>query len=108
MQIAFHIVARPSLRESLREIIIADLDKGQSELEVEYEKKNSRPNGWAKIRAKGLHGVINITWDPTSKTLIARAIAKQGNTPNALLSRFIAYLLDHRRRDVRTITIHSS
>ena len=105
MQVVFHVVARTSLRESLREIIIADLQQWEYELDIESEKKVGRAGGWAKIKAKDLPGVINITWHADSKTLIARAIAKQKNTPNKLLGRFIGYLLEHRRRDVRAITI---
>ena len=108
MQVVFHVVARPSLRESLRELIIADLQKWDYHLEVESEKKIGRRGGWAKIKAKDLPGVINISWHPGSKTLTARAIAKQGNTPNPLLGRFVSYLLECRQRDVRSVTIHPS
>lgn len=106
MQVVFHVVARPSLRESLRELVIADLQKWEYHLEVESEKKVGRRGGWAKIKAKDLPGAINITWHAGSKTLIARAIAKQENTPSELVGRFVGYLFEKRRRDVRAITIH--
>jgi L-fucose isomerase-like protein len=106
MQVVFHVTARPTLRESLRELIIADLQKWEYLLEVESEKKVGRRGGWAKIKAKDVPGVINITWHAGSKTLIARAIAKQGNTPSLLVGRFVGYLLECRRRDVRSVTVH--
>jgi hypothetical protein len=105
MQVVLHVLARPRLPESLRELIIADLQRWDYKLEVESEKKVGRRGGWAKIKAKDLPGVVNITWHGSSKTLIARAIAKNGNTPNELLGRFLAYLLDRRRRDVTAVTI---
>ena len=108
MQVVFHVVARPSLRVSLRELIIADLQKWEFNLEIESEKKIGRLGGWAKIKSQDLPGVINIAWHAGSKTLIARAIAKLENTPSELIGRFVSYLLTHRRRDVRAINIHSS
>jgi hypothetical protein len=105
MQVVLHVMARPSLRESLRELIIADLQRWEYELVVESEKKVGRRGGWAKIKAGDLPGVVNISWHASSKTLIARAIARNGNTPNELLGRFLAYLLDRRRRDVAGIAI---
>jgi hypothetical protein len=106
VQVVFHVVARATVRESLRELIIADLNKWEFELDVESEKKVGRRGGWAKIRAKDIPGVINITWHAPSRTLIARAIAKQGNNPSELVGRFVGYLLRQRRRQVRAITIH--
>ena len=85
MQVVLNILAKSSLRESLRELIIGDLTRWEYGLVVESEKKSGRSTGWAKIKADDLPGVINISWHANSKTLIARAIAKQGNTPNELL-----------------------
>jgi hypothetical protein len=107
MQIVVHVMARPSLRESLREIVIADLQKWEYELEVEREKKIGRRHGWAKIKAKDLGGAINIHWDANSKTLIVRVVGKRGKTPGELVGRFIGYLLDHRRKDVSSIAIRT-
>ena len=105
MQVVFHVISRHSLKKSLRELIIADLQKWEYDLTVESEKKIGRRGGWAKLKAPDLPGVINISWYAGSKTLIARAIAKQGNTPHELVGRFVAYLLDCRGRDVTGITI---
>lgn len=108
MQIVLNIMARSSLRESLRELIIADLQRWEYHLEIESEKKVGRQSGWAKIKTPDLPGVINITWHSNSKTLIARAIAKNGNTPDDLVGRFIAYLLERRRKQLSGIAIRPS
>jgi hypothetical protein len=105
MQIVLNILAKPTLRESLREVIIADLQQRDYELDVESEKKPGRSTGWAKIKAPDLVGVINISWHANSKTLIARAVAKQGNTPEDLVGRFVGYLLHRRRKMIASIVI---
>ena len=97
----------PSLRESLRELIIADLQKWEYELDVISEKKVGRRGGWAKIKAQDLPGVINVYWHANSKTLIARAVGKRGNSPSKVVGRFIGYLLEHRRRDVIGVVIRT-
>ena len=85
MQVVLNVLAKPSLAESLRELIIADLERWpEYELTVELEKKAGRQRGWAKISGAGIAGVINITWHGSSKTLIARAIARNDNTPDEL------------------------
>ena len=50
MQVVVRVLARPSLRQSLRETVLADLQEGDYHLEIEREKKAGRPNGWAKIK----------------------------------------------------------
>jgi hypothetical protein len=107
MQIVLDIMARSSLRQSLREIIIADLQQLEYYLEVTSEKKPGRRSGWAKIKAKDLNGVVNIFWHANSKTLIARAVGRKGNTPSGLVARFIGYLLQQRRRDITGIIIRT-
>src|SRR5262245_25238713 len=107
MQIVVHVMARASLADSLREIVIADLQKWDYDLEVEREKKIGRRNGWARIKAKDLSGAIKIYWHANSKTLIVRVVAKHGNSPADLVGRFVGYLLEHRRKDVSNIAIRT-
>jgi len=107
MQIVLDVMARSSLRESLRELIIADLRRWEYYLEVISEKKIGRRSGWAKIKAKDLNGVLNISWHANSKTLIVRAVGKQGHNPADLVGRFVAYLLDHRRKDLGGVIIRT-
>jgi hypothetical protein len=56
MQVVLHMMARSALRESLRELIIADLQRWEYQLEVESDKKVGRRGGWAKIKAGDLLG----------------------------------------------------
>jgi hypothetical protein len=107
MQIVIDVMARPSLNESLREIIIEDLQRWEYDLDVTLEKKRGRRGGWAKIKAADVYGALNIAWHPNSKTLIARAVGKQGNNPGELVGRFVAYLLQHRRREIVAMTIRT-
>ncbi len=105
MQIVLDVMARPSLKQSLREIIIGDLQRWEYHLDIISEKKLGRRSGWAKIRAKDLNGVINVFWHANSKTLIARAVGKRGNNPSDLVGRFVGYLLQHRPRDITGVII---
>src|SRR5262245_614322 len=100
MQIVATIHGKSSYPQSLREIIIKDLKDWDYQLAIEVEKRPGRSNGWAKVKAEGLPGVINISWDGPAKLLVARAIAKQGNAPNELLGRFLSYLLERRRKRI--------
>jgi hypothetical protein len=74
---------------------------------VKSEKKPGRPGGWAKIKAKDLTGALNISWHGNSKTLIVRAVGKQGHNPGDLVGRFVAYLLDRRRKDISGVIIRT-
>jgi hypothetical protein len=109
MQIVVYVMPKSSKslksRKSLREIVIEDIQKGKVQFEVEYERKVGRENGWAKIKARGVNGAINLTWEPYSQTLIARGVSKGGNTPGELLGRFLGYLLEHHQTDVSSIVI---
>ena len=107
MQIVLDVMARASLRESLRELIIDDLQKWDYELEVVSEKKIGRRSGWAKIKARDLSGVLNVSWHANSKTLIVRAVGKRGHSPGDLVGRFIAYLLERRRKDISGVIIRT-
>jgi hypothetical protein len=42
-------------------------------------KNPQRPQGWAKIKGKGLAGAVNLEWDGKTHMLFARAIAEKDN-----------------------------
>jgi hypothetical protein len=107
MQIVLDVMAKATLKESLRELIIADLQKWEYHLDVISEKKSGRSTGWAKLKAKDLMGVLNLSWHANSKTLIVRAVAKQGHQPGDLVGRFVSYLLDRRRKDITGVIIRT-
>jgi hypothetical protein len=93
-------------RDSLRKIIADDLTNRQHNvLQVQEFKNPERVPGWTKIKGKGLAGAINIRWDANSHMLVARAIAKKGNSPHELLGVFLAYLIDRHGKRVTSINI---
>jgi hypothetical protein len=108
MQIVLDVVARSTFKGSLRKLVVADLRKWEFNLEVISEKKPGRPSGWAKIKAKDLSGALNISWHANSKTMIVRAVGKQGKKPSELVGRFVAYLLDRRRKDISGVIIRTA
>jgi hypothetical protein len=107
MQIVLDVMARSTLKGSLRERIIADLQKWEFNLDVISEKKIGRRSGWAKIKAKDLNGALNVFWHANSKTMIVRAVGKQGHNPSELVGRFVSYLLQIRRKDITGVIIRT-
>lgn len=107
MQIVLDVMARSTLKSSLRELIIKDLNEWDYNLEVVSERRTGRRLGWAKVKASDLLGVLNLTWHSNSKTLIVRAVAKQGNNPGDLVGRFVSYLLDRRRKEISGLIIRT-
>ena len=93
-------------RGSLRQFITRDLHLVDHEkLYVTQFKAFDRPSGWAKLKARGVRGVINIKWDGSLKMLTARAIAEKGNYPHELLGIFVAYLVENYRKQITGINI---
>jgi hypothetical protein len=108
MQIILHVVAEPRVRGSLREWVISDLERSTDyQLRITREKKTGRNPGWAKVKAEGVNGTMNIDWDAHSKTLTARAIGREGKIPGVLVGRFIRYLVEKHLEEVKAVTIHS-
>jgi hypothetical protein len=115
MQIVIHVMLNAKSHGSLRELIIDDLEKIAWEddqgrplnLDVLSEKKQGRPSGWAKIKAKGVTGALNISWDAHSKTLTARAVGRGGNKPTDLVGRFLNYLLWQRHKKITSVVIRT-
>ena len=107
MQIQMQAFSKRKL--SLRRRITVDLGKhSHPVLFVEEFKAADRPQGWAKIKGEGMPGVLNLEWDPDQRMLTARAIAKKGNLPHALLGVFVAYLLEKHGRRLSAINIQLS
>lgn len=107
MQIVMHILAKPSFRGSLRTAIIEDLETWECGLDLVFEKKKGRKTGWAKIKAKGCPGAINIHWDQHSKTLIGRAVSRKGNCADKLVGLFVEYLLCKRGKSISALAMRT-
>ncbi len=91
---------------SLREVIGGDLRRKPHDVLYVKEFKNpQRFPGWLKIRGAGLAGAINVRWESDSRMLVARAIAKKGNTPHELLGVFLAYLIERHGKRIASISI---
>lgn len=91
---------------SLRKLITEHLrEKKHPRLYVKMCKDNGRPNGWAKIAARGVPGCLNIGWQPSQQMLLVRANAEKGNRPDELLGVFLGYLLENYGKRVSTINV---
>lgn len=92
---------------SLREALANDKHLAEYHLAVARQKTSGRNPGWAKIHstAPDVHGAINLEWDPTTKTLMARVVTKGKSTPDRITGDFIAYLFRRQRRRIRSILL---
>ena len=91
---------------SLRTRVTQDLDRRQHDrLYVVKSKDLERKPGWAKIKAEGADGVINLSWDSNCHMLTARAISRGGNRPHDLLAIFVQYLIERHGRRIRSINL---
>ena len=91
---------------SLRTRVTQDLDRrGHDQLYVVKSKDVERKPGWAKIKAHGVNGVINLAWDSNCHMLTARAISRGGNRPHGVLALFVQYLIERHGRRVSSINV---
>ena len=104
MQVQMEVFAKSS--HSLRRRITTHLDRGREELLfLERSKTLDRSPGWAKVKARGIAGALNLEWDSSLRMLKVRAIAKRGNRPHQLLAIFLDYLVDVHGRHISAINI---
>ncbi len=91
---------------SLRTRVTQDLDRRQHDrLYVVKSKDLERKPGWAKLKADGASGVINLAWDSNCHMLTARAITRGGNRPHELLAIFVQYLIERHGRRINSIAV---
>lgn len=103
---AFARRGRGGTPQSLRRLVAQDLDRGKhAPLYVDEFKDTERSPGWAKLKAKGVHGAINLEWDGSQRMLTARAIAKMGHRPHRLMALFVAYLLARHGTRLHSVNI---
>jgi len=92
---------------SLREAVANDKRLQKYNLAVSRQKTPGRSPGWAKLHGTdpGVHGAINLEWDPATKTLMARIVTKGKSTPDRIIGQFIAYLMRRHRTKIRAILL---
>ena len=91
---------------SLRDKIIKDTKLGDFGLVASEQKRQGRPNGWAKLRSNsGAAGAINLQWHGNARLLICRVINRLGGKPNWIVGDFIDYLVARHRSRIQTIQI---
>jgi len=108
MQTIIYVLAKPN-QQSLRERIVDDLNGYEFDgcWKVLKQRKIGRPKGWAKIIRTNCYGSLNIEWDADAKTLVGRAVSRQGNHPNELVGAFVSYLLRWQKNRISSITVRT-
>lgn len=106
MQTVLHVTCRRARGQSLRQRIVNDDRIGDFGLEVRSRRVQGRNPGWAKVHStEGHAGAINIEWDASTSTLLARIVTRRSRPASALIGRFVGYLLERHAKDVRAIVL---
>ena len=93
--------------DSLRDRIVHDRRLEDYELGVARQKTPGRNPGWAKLYAVDYtRGAINLEWDASTRSLLARIVNRARGKPDIVVGRFVAYLLARHRSRIRSIAIH--
>jgi len=105
MQILIQVLT--SHRKSLRDIIVNDKKLDDFRLKVSVQRKPGRAHGWAKLHSNlnGVHGALNIEWEPSLRMLTCRFITKGDGKPDFIIADFIEYLLTRHRKKIESISI---
>jgi hypothetical protein len=91
---------------SLRQRIVNDQVIADYGLYVQTRRIRGRNPGWAKVRSRERHpGAINIEWDGSTNTLLARVVTRQPYPAAALIGQFINYVLGRYSKQIRAITL---
>jgi hypothetical protein len=106
MQSVLQVSCKPGRGQSLRQRIVSDEKIRDFGLHVQTRKVAGRNPGWAKVRSDDGHpGAINIEWDASTSTLLARVVTRHAQPAGALIGGFMRYLLARHVRQIRAITI---
>jgi len=105
MQVIIQVVCSGS--KSLREAISNDHQLERYGLRVSKQKSPGRNPGWAKLKSTSSEvlGAINLEWDPDSKILLSRVVTRSSKS-NAIIGKYIDYLLGRRSSRIRAISIY--
>ena len=90
--------------KSLRDAIVCDPKLDAFRLVVSEHKRQSRPNGWAKLHLRDGHGAINLQWHGASQTLICRIVTR-GGEPHDIVGAFTSFLLAQLSKKIHSIQI---
>ena len=92
---------------SLRDKIVSDERQLKKfYLKVEKEHQPGRQRGWAKLKSdRGANGALNLIWDASTKTLVARVINRRKGRPDDIVGDFCSYLLSRFRGKISVIQI---
>ena len=106
MQILIQVFLK-SHQKSLRDVIVNDKKLEVFNLKVSAQKKTGRPHGWAKLHSntKGIHGALNIQWEPAMRMLTCRVVTKGDGKPDFIIADFIEYLLTRHQKKIESISI---
>jgi hypothetical protein len=106
MQTVLQVSCRRKRGHSLRQQIVTDEKIGDYGLHIRRRKVAGRNPGWAKVRSNEREaGAINIEWDSSTSTLLARVVTRRAEPASALVGRFVTYLLSKHAKQIRAITV---
>ena len=88
----------------MRDAIINDKRLKDFDLIPSEHKRQTRPQGWAKLHLDGGHGAINVQWHAASQMLICRVVTR-GGEPHTITGAFTSYLLARFSKKIRSIQI---
>jgi hypothetical protein len=74
---------------------------------VTYQKKTTKPKGWASIKSsnKTIKGTIKLEWDSKTSILLCRIINKGKGKPDYILGNLIQYLFSQYKKYIIMINI---
>lgn len=106
MQTVIQVICKPNRGPSLRQRIVRDARIRDYGLYVPTRRTRGRNPGWAKLRSSDGHaGVINIEWDASTSTLLARVVTRQAQPAADLIGLFVTYVLSRFARQIRALTL---
>ena len=106
MQTVLQVSCRRKRGLSLRQQIVNDAKIGDFGLHVRVRKVPGRNPGWAKVTSSEREaGAINIEWDASTSTLLARVVTRRSEPASALIGRFVRYLLSRHAKQIRALTL---
>jgi hypothetical protein len=106
MQTIIQVTCTQRRGDSLRQRIVHDESLGDFGLRIQTRRVVGRNPGWAKVLStEGYAGAVNIEWDSSTNTLLARVVTRRRSPAGRLVGQFISYVLSTHGRHIRAITV---